>query len=67
MIDDHGPLADPHPTVRPVPGGRPPHPDGDTIPHPPRPAAPPATRRQQAYAVLVVALVAAAVLIGVLR
>ncbi|XTZ18212.1 hypothetical protein ACQSSU_12965 [Micromonospora echinospora] len=53
--------------VTPAPDGRPPHPDGDTVPHPPRPAQPPVSRRQYAYGLLCVALVAAAILIGVLR
>ncbi|MFI6160414.1 hypothetical protein ACIA59_10740 [Micromonospora haikouensis] len=60
-------VSDPIPPARPVPDGRPPLADGQTIPHPPRPASPPVTRRQQLCALLVVALVLAAALIGMLR
>ncbi|SCL42163.1 hypothetical protein GA0074692_6843 [Micromonospora pallida] len=55
------------PRAYPVPDGRPPWPDGDTIPQPPRPEPPPVSRQQYAYGGLVVALVVAAIVIGVLR
>jgi len=58
----------PCPGAHPVPGGPPPLPDGQVVPHAPRPAPAPAlTRRQYAIGWACVALVLAAALIGILR
>ncbi len=59
------PTGDPLPSARPVPGGRPPHPDGDTIPCPPRPTGPPVTRRQWIYGALCVLVALAAIAIRI--
>ncbi|WP_416902787.1 hypothetical protein [Micromonospora echinospora] len=48
-----------------MPGGRPPHPDGDTIPCPPRPTGPPVTRRQWIYGALCVLVALAAIAIRI--
>lgn len=54
--------------AHPAAGGPPPLPDGDTVPHPPRPPdAPALTRRQWLTGWVCVGLVLLAVVIGVLR
>jgi hypothetical protein len=54
------------PRAYPVPGGRPPHPDGDTVPHPPRPPGPPVTRGQYLSGALVVAIILGVILARVI-
>ncbi|MBQ1075070.1 hypothetical protein KBX06_18140 [Micromonospora sp. C31] len=66
----------PLPPARPVPGGRPPQPDGDRVPDPSR-AEPsgvtrdgerlPSTRRQYAYGGAVALLVLVLLVVGILR
>ena len=60
---EDGPL----PPAYPVPGGRPPQPDGDRVPLPPRPDRPALTRRQYAGGVTVALLVLLLLVIGVFR
>ncbi|MEU4567449.1 hypothetical protein [Micromonospora sp. NPDC023956] len=56
----------PLPAARPVPGARPPHPDGDQVPGPARPDRAPLTRRQYAYGLTVAVLVLILLLVGIL-
>jgi hypothetical protein len=65
---DERPYDGPLPHARPVPGGRPPHPDGsDRYPVPPAEPEPPLTVADRWWAILAVAIVLAAVAIGSLR
>ncbi|MFI6226622.1 hypothetical protein ACIBCR_04785 [Micromonospora echinospora] len=57
----------PLPAARPVPGARPPHPDGDRVPSPPGPVRAPLTRRQYAYGLTVALLVLVLLVVGILR
>ncbi|WBB81598.1 hypothetical protein O7606_09655 [Micromonospora sp. WMMD882] len=63
----------PPPRAYPVPGARPPHPDGDRVPgpapqeRPARPDGPAPTRRQYAYGLTVALLVLVLLVVGVLR
>ncbi|OZV80994.1 hypothetical protein CA850_12635 [Micromonospora echinospora] len=57
----------PPPTARPVPGARPPHPDGDRVPHPVRPPRPPLSRRQYAYGLTVALIILVLLVVGILR
>ncbi|MFI6266179.1 hypothetical protein [Micromonospora sp. NPDC051006] len=59
--------GEPLPPAHPVPGGRPPLPDGLGIPQPPAPLPPSALRRALLLAALVVAVVLAVVVIGLTR
>ncbi|MFI6228854.1 hypothetical protein ACIBCR_16245 [Micromonospora echinospora] len=59
-------MADPI-RATPDPAGRPPHPDGDTVPCPSRPTGPPLSRRQWIYGALCVLVALAAIVIGVAR
>ncbi|WP_405425445.1 hypothetical protein [Micromonospora sp. NBC_00617] len=59
----NGPL----PPAYPVAGGRPPQPDGDRVPCPPRSARAPVTRRQYAYGLVIAVVVLLLVVVGVLR
>ncbi|MCX4474787.1 hypothetical protein OOK41_31500 [Micromonospora sp. NBC_01655] len=58
-----GPLPHAHPVAH----GRPPQPDGDTVPQPPSSRRLPLATREVVYGWICVALVVAAVVIGLLR
>ncbi|MFI1197669.1 hypothetical protein ACH4T9_31035 [Micromonospora sp. NPDC020750] len=64
---DERPHTGPLPPARPAAHGRPPQPDGDTIPQPPTEPSPALTRRQYVAGWICVALVVAAAVIGMLR
>ncbi|WP_433349127.1 hypothetical protein [Micromonospora sp. CA-111912] len=55
----------PLPAAYPVPGARPPHPDGDRVPCPPRPDRRPLTRRQYTYGLTVALVVLVLLLLGI--
>ncbi len=57
----------PLPPAYPVPGARPPHPDGDRVLGPGRPARAPLARRRYAHRVGVAVLVLALLMIWILR
>ncbi|WP_416905428.1 hypothetical protein [Micromonospora echinospora] len=57
----------PLPTARPVPGARPPHPDGDRVPAPAGQVRAPLSRRQYAYGLTVALLVLVLLVAGILR
>ncbi|GIJ22518.1 hypothetical protein [Micromonospora lutea] len=57
----------PLPPAYPVPGTRPPHPDGDRVTGPPRPARAPVTRRQYVYGLVVALVVLVLLVAGILR
>ncbi|WP_176308550.1 hypothetical protein [Micromonospora sp. NBS 11-29] len=62
------PYVGPLPGTHPVPGARPPHPDGDRVlPDPPRPERPALPRRQYLYGVTVALLVLGLLVAGLLR
>ncbi|MCI4065243.1 hypothetical protein MRQ36_22820 [Micromonospora sp. R77] len=55
----------PLPAAYPIVGARPPQPDGDRVPGPPRPDRAPPTRRQYAYGLVVALVVLVLVLFGI--
>ncbi|MFG1799623.1 hypothetical protein ACGFI4_05525 [Micromonospora carbonacea] len=56
----------PLPAAHPMPDGRPPQPDGDRVPGPPRPARAPISRRQYAYGATIAVVVLVLLVLGVL-
>ncbi|MGN9813120.1 hypothetical protein ACTMSW_27665 [Micromonospora sp. BQ11] len=57
----------PLPPAYPVPGARPPHPDGDRVPCPPRREHAPLTRRQYAYGLTIALCVLVLFVVGIVR
>ncbi|MFI2664663.1 hypothetical protein [Micromonospora carbonacea] len=56
----------PLPAAHPMPGGRPPQPDGDRVPCPARLARAPVSRRQYAYGATIAVVVLVLLVLGVL-
>ncbi|MDG4818483.1 hypothetical protein O7628_23645 [Micromonospora sp. WMMD956] len=56
----------PLPVAHPMPGGRPPQPDGDRVPGPPRPTRAPLRLRQYAYGATIAVVVLVLLVLGVL-
>ncbi|MFI9640552.1 hypothetical protein ACIG87_10860 [Micromonospora sp. NPDC051925] len=62
---DERPHDGPLPAAYPVPGARPPQPDGDRVPCPPRAARAPLSRRQYGYGPTVALVVFVLLVVGV--
>ncbi|MEU7801075.1 hypothetical protein AB0B10_17565 [Micromonospora arborensis] len=57
----------PLPPAYPIPGARPPQPDGDRVPCPPHATRAPLTGRQYAYGIAIAVVVLVLLVVGILR